>query len=133
MLTTTNAQIRLRVAETVVRMQEPDLHPDDVRSKAFGGAYETTRNRKRVLAYANHGRWVADCPCNGAEVVEPGEDMLCGSCAMTSSVQFPDEKTVAGIEAALGQRPVLHRNWDPDETVDELVAQNIEHGLWEDL
>jgi hypothetical protein len=88
----------------------------------------TRRNRKQVAAYINHGRWVADCPCNGAELVGPGEDMVCGSCGTISSVDFPD--TAADIEKVLGLRDPYNQNWHPGETVDELTAQNIENGLW---
>ena len=39
-----------------------------------------------VLAYVNHGRWVADCACNGGELVAPDEMMLCGSCGARNTV-----------------------------------------------
>ena len=133
MITTTNAKTRLRVAEAVVAIQEPGLHSVDIRAKALAGAYKTIRNRKTIYAYINQGRWVADCPCNGAEIVEPGEDMLCGSCSMVSTVAFPDEKTRQQIETALLKRHPLKQNWTVEETVAELEAQNIENGLWEDI
>lgn len=80
-----------------------------------------------VTAYLNHDRWVADCPCNGAELVAPGEEMLCGSCGARHRVKFPKHRK--DIEAALEKRAALYRNWHPDETVEELIAQNIEHGV----
>lgn len=83
-----------------------------------------------VTAYVNHDRWVADCPCNGAELVAPGEEMLCGSCGAKHQVKFPKHR--ADIEAALAPREPYNRNWHPDETVDELVAQNIDHGILPD-
>lgn len=85
-----------------------------------------------VLAYVNHDRWVADCLCNGAELVAPGETMLCGSCGAQHTVKFPGPKTRAKIEHLLGLRETRNRNWHPDETVSELEAQNIENGIWED-
>jgi hypothetical protein len=85
------------------------------------------------LAYVNHGRWVADCACNGGELVAPGERMLCGSCGAWNTVTFPGPKTRTNIEAALQLRPPFHQNWYPDETVDELTAQNIENGIGVDL
>ena len=85
-----------------------------------------------IQAYVNHDRWVADCPCNGAELVAPGEEMLCGSCGARHTVKFPGPKTRAKIEGLLNVREPLFRNWHPDETADELLAQNIEHGIWED-
>ena len=92
-----------------------------------------TQSAEPAVAYVNHGRWVADCACNGGELVAPAETMLCGSCGRTHTVKFPGPKTRQKIEAALSQRVPLNQNWHPDETVDELVAQNIENGMWENL
>ena len=132
MIIVTNSHTRLQVAMAVVNMQEPGLPTNELEVKARAGAYTTIRNRKPIVAYVNLGRWVADCPCNGAEIVEPGEDMLCGSCSMVSTVVFPDSETKIKIESVLLQREPFHQNWHPDETVDELVAQNIENGLFPD-
>ena len=84
-----------------------------------------------VTAYINHGRWVADCVCNGAELVHPDYPMVCGSCGRTHQVIFPKPKDRARIEAALNVRPPYNQHWNPEETFGELIAQNIEHGLWE--
>ncbi len=81
-----------------------------------------------IDAYVNHGRWVADCACNGAELVASNQEMLCGSCGARNTVTFPD--TMNKIEAVLLQREPLRQNWHPDETVEELVAQNIENGIY---
>ncbi len=83
-----------------------------------------------IDAYVNHGRWVADCACNGAELVAPDQQMLCGSCGARNTVKFPPPKTKGKLETVLGARDPHSQNWSPDETVDELVAQNIEHGLY---
>ena len=83
-----------------------------------------------IDAYVNHGRWVADCACNGAELVAPGQEMLCGSCGARNQVKFPGPTMRDKIEAVLNPRPPLRQNWYPDETVDELVAQNIDHGIY---
>lgn len=81
-----------------------------------------------VAAYLNHGRWLADCPCNGAELVAPDLPMVCGSCGAEHQVVFPTDRE--RIETILNKRPVLNQNWLPDETVGELEAQNIERGIW---
>ena len=83
-----------------------------------------------VDVYVNHGRWVADCVCNGAELVAPGQEMLCGSCGARNTVTFPGPKMRDQIEAVLLRREPLRQNWYTDETVDELVAQNIENGIY---
>ena len=83
-----------------------------------------------VNAYINHGRWVADCPCNGAELVAPNHNMLCGSCGAEHTVKFPSPKTRQKIEELLEARPHgLNRNWN-GEPVKELQAENIEQGIW---
>lgn len=79
-----------------------------------------------VVAYINHSRWVADCPCNGAELVTPGHKMLCGSCGAESKVTFPSDADE--ITALLGKRPSVNQNWH-GETTAEILAENIEHGL----
>ncbi len=84
-----------------------------------------------ISAYVNRGRWVADCACNGAELVAPGEEMLCGSCGARNTPKFPGPKKRDEISRLLLRRDVFNQNWHPDETVDELLAQNIENGIWE--
>lgn len=81
-------------------------------------------------AFANEGRWVAKCPCNGAEVVTPGKPMVCGSCGRRfARVEFPDGWEQA--ERLLDLRPHReNRNWFPDrESVADLRAENVEHGV----
>lgn len=83
-----------------------------------------------VSAYINHDRWVADCPCKGAELVTPGYVMLCGSCGAEHKVKFPGPKSRSEIERLLTARPDPYtRNWT-GELVDELLAENIERGVW---
>lgn len=84
-----------------------------------------------VTAYINHGRWVADCVCNGAELVAPGLPMVCGSCGAEHKVKFPGPKARADVEKALGVRDGRHQNWK-GETVAELVAENIDNGIFPD-
>ncbi len=85
-----------------------------------------------VIARINHGRWVANCPfCPSAELVEPGEAFFCldASCGMAKNdnhpmaVVFPENR--AEIEQALQTRPPENQNWT-DETIDALVAENVE-------
>ncbi len=101
--------------------------------KVVSGLGVIPRKGEAVVAYINLGRWVADCACNGGELVTPGEIMLCGSCGRTHTVTFPGPKTKAKIEAVLGRRDPVFQNWLIGETVDELEAENIENGLWEDM
>ncbi len=86
-----------------------------------------------VYAYVNHGRWVADCECAGAELVRDGDDFFCRSCGNAEAegeprpIEWPASR--AEIEAVLALRPGLNRNWRPGETVAGLLRENEEHGL----
>lgn len=99
-----------------------------------------------AYAYVNHGRWVADCPfCPGAERVWPSGQLQrnddvdypfgitrsglhCGFTGRTCPVVFPEQ--APAIDAVLTKRPVeATRNWRPGETVADLTAENVEHGV----
>ena len=61
-----------------------------------------------VTARIDHGRWIADCECRGAEYVDPDEPIFfCLSCMNTEyqgqvrPVQFPAPEIRAQIEAGL--------------------------------
>jgi hypothetical protein len=112
-----------------------------------------------VQARIDHGRWLADCECGGAEYVDPGDPIFfclaCGNRAQAGAarlVAFP--KDAAEIEAVLLARPVeatghsaferamtarplvpgLGRSWRPGESLAQLRKQNrvmggIKNGL----
>jgi hypothetical protein len=121
---------RLLVKSSVVRLLDPLISREDaIRVAAAGRVAETGRSDKPVLAYINDSRWVANCECGGGELVSEGQEMLCGSCGVVSPVKFPTKKKVEQLERLLEVRPVRSRNWNLEETVDELLAQNIEHGI----
>ena len=75
-----------------------------------GKAGVTPYTGTTVLAYVNHGRWVADCACNGGELVTPDEQMLCGSCGARNTVKFPGPKTRGEIETVLDRRDLYYQN-----------------------
>jgi hypothetical protein len=106
--------------------------------------------RGPVLAYHNHGRWVADCSdpeCDGAELVERGQKFVCGSChrrdwlnqqqgkvfANGTPVRFPSQANQRAIERVLQVRPMNARNWWEGESIKELKRENREHGLPEEV
>lgn len=88
-------------------------------------------NKFLTTARVNHGRWVADCPfCNGAEMVNPNDPYFdCGSCSNKTvngkriPVVFP--KLIYSIEVELLPRPKPNQNWEPGETIFDLMAENI--------
>lgn len=75
---------------------------------------------KPVVARIDHGRWIADCECNGAEYVDPGEPIFyCLSCGNTEyqghvrPVVFPPPDVRAAIEAGLS--PENFFSWNQEE------------------
>lgn len=90
-----------------------------------------------ALAFVNRGRWIAVCPfqCGGADVA--GSDRwLCRECLNAGTLQalplvWPAPADVVAIEAALVPRPVLAQNWNLNETIGALLAENVEHGLYD--
>lgn len=86
----------------------------------------------RVAVRANWGRWVADCPrCPSALWVEPGNTSVkCIDCGLPYETVWPSGDMIAGVERLLSARPnVVSRNWEPGESLHDLLSQNIEHGL----
>lgn len=89
-----------------------------------------------AYAYANHGRWVADCPrpyCTSAmALLREQETFVCegavDSCGITSPIQWPNDP--AAVELILMQRPAFAtRNWVLGETLEDLIRENAEHGI----
>lgn len=91
------------------------------------------------------GRWVARCPrvpCMNAEQFGrchdgnmgglEGEVFRCrdeyGGCGLTCPADWPPN--VADVERLVLPRPVpATRNWLPGESLFDLMAENLEHGL----
>ena len=99
-----------------------------------------------VPAHVNAGRWLVDCPtqgCGGAVVVSFTERFfVCPTCGSPENggawykVTFPPQQ--AQIEQELLKRPskeawlAPHRNWELNETVEDLRQQNRDKGIKED-
>jgi ribosomal protein L37AE/L43A len=95
-----------------------------------------------LVARINHGIWVASCECGARGLPRPGcvvfVDRQIGWCARCGNqstgrgwrpVVVPPEPERRQIEAVLLCRPnVGDRNWEPGETVADLVQQNLDHG-----
>lgn len=83
-------------------------------------------------AYANWGRWVADCPhpyCDSALGVALGEAVFrCRECDTAADLVWP--ANVWDIATVLAMRPhPKTRNWVPGETLEDLVLENLAHGV----
>jgi hypothetical protein len=97
-----------------------------------------------LTARVNHGIWIASCDCGAPrdKIPTPGGGVWldapmiwCLRCQNGGTgrgwrpVAVTDEQTRARIEAVLLCRPnVEDRNWEPSETVADLIAQNAAHG-----
>jgi hypothetical protein len=95
--------------------------PDDARRGDAASA---------LAVRVNHGRWVIDCPdCGGAQLACRTDPRFfctdCGNAAVGGAwrpVRWPAD--AAGVEAALGARPLGLQNWTEDEPVGLLRAEN---------
>lgn len=87
-----------------------------------------------AYAEANYGRWVACCPrpgcANAMALVDDQPVFEClgpDSCGMEAPVIWPADPQA--IEALLAMRPfVQNQNWLVGETLEDLLAENAEHG-----
>lgn len=82
----------------------------------------------RVAAYHNWGRWVVECPCFNAWQMAVGTPLVsCELCERRLAVVWPEEWRE--IEQLLAGRESANRNWRPEETLADLAAENLEHGV----
>lgn len=95
-----------------------------------------------LVARVNHGVWIAPCPCGARGTPSPGGVVFfdtplvcCARCGNQGvgggwrRVEIPPENERALIEMVLLCRPnVEDRNWEPGESVADLIAQNAAHG-----
>jgi len=109
--------------------------------------YSPTDDALIAAAEVYHGQWIARCPRDGCYTIELAgrcddgstgglsEDAFeCrkshGGCGLRCRPVWPDPETRAAIVAALEARPApMTRNWSPGETIEQLLAENIEHGV----
>lgn len=102
-----------------------------------------------VFVFANWGRWVAVCPvCPSALAVAAGvvdddrglvgwdpvrrrTGLQCRDCGTLYLAEWPDEDMTRGVERLLQLRPdPTTRSWWPGETLDDLAAENMTHGVF---
>lgn len=85
-----------------------------------------------VVVYANHGRWVVECPdCHSAQLACPDDHrFMCSECANAGvdgvwrPVAWPkDAEKIAELLDA--RHEITSRSWEPYETVQDLHHQNV--------
>jgi hypothetical protein len=82
--------------------------------------------------FANWGAWKVWCSnpwCDAAMQVYQGQNLVtCLECETTMGpLIWPNDPE--GIEALLMLRPAKLRNWHPGETLHDLLAENVAHGI----
>lgn len=82
------------------------------------------------VARVDFGRWLGDCPCGDAPVVDPEWSLAC--ClycgAIYRNIVMPDD--AKDVESVLMERPhQLNRFWFTHETVADLRAENIANAV----
>ena len=89
---------------------------------------------RSVVARVNIGRWLADCACGAARLVDPSRPFWCPGCGNAATgghavpIVWPEDR--ATIDAVLAAREAAGTcNWEPHETVADLMAENEAHGL----
>jgi hypothetical protein len=114
----------------------PDVKKkDDLRGYAarFGHS-EITRRQEIPNLEVNSGRWLARCPvCSNGILADPDwEEAVCFECGNDYVITAPPPQDVNEIERLLLKRPkVGTQNWIPGETLEELEADNRNHGVEE--
>lgn len=96
----------------------------------------------KAPVYYNHGRWVVDCPrktCASAALAPKDRKRITCICG---DVEVCDHKTPCNarmdliwpelpdaIVEMVSKRPRGNRNWYPGETLADLHAENLAHGV----
>lgn len=91
--------------------------------------------RPATRARVNWGRWIADCPspfCLSALALFRDQRLfVCMDCEAEGEVEWPSHPE--DIEQILVMRPdPKTRNWEPHETLIDLYAENVLHGILPD-
>jgi hypothetical protein len=79
--------------------------------------------------YGNHGRWIVECPCKGAQLASRTDlRFMCVDCGNAYQggawrpITWPAD--VDQIADLLDQRPTVLANFDPGQTVEDIQAEN---------
>jgi len=96
----------------------------------YGSQFVVHDEHAPIAAQIRGNAWVIQCECGAGNATDPQWQIACCfACgAVHRQVVFP--KDAAAIEKVLLERPkVQNRHWMPGETVDDLIAENVAHGV----
>lgn len=102
-------------------------------AKRRGDPVVTDTVARPVAARIELSRWLFVCPCGSGVAVHPDwPDARCFECGrIFTAVVIPAERM--RIESVLMKRPAeRNRSWTT-ETVDELIDENVSHGVRDDV
>lgn len=119
---------------SVTKAVDPEMYRQahELRMRAAGIPVHDSAHA--LVMEVNHNRWNPMCPeCNaGVCTGRNWKEARCFGCgAIFRTVVWPED--IDAIEKILHKRPPKARHWKPHETIAELFAQNIQHGVFEDL
>ncbi len=105
------------------------LHETEIARAQARGLRLIVHDSHSLVARIDHGRWIVDCECGAGNATDPEWGVaFCFACGARHKATFPDDRE--GVEAVLLHRPRTEtRNWFPGESVAQLQAENVEHGL----
>ena len=93
----------------------------------------------RTPARVYCGEWISDCPyclyaVGGPKLPYGTSAFGCPECGATVEVVWPTVEKAHAIARLLAMRPIRYtRNWNPDETLHDLAAENAAHGIFTPL
>ena len=101
---------------------------------ALGERYGVHDSPIVLHARVDGNEWIVQCECGAGNAIDPSWDPVFACCfgcgAIHRSILLP--KRWDAIEQELLKRPQPStRFWFPHETVDDLIAENIAHGVQE--
>ena len=83
-----------------------------------------------TYVHLNHGRWIFDCPnCPQAYSVQSDFPEECENCGTKFNLIVPSDVMANQVTEIVSVRPVENQNWYPDETIQDLLAENQAHGM----
>lgn len=80
-----------------------------------------------MIAHYNWGRWIVECTCGAGLLVTGTGVCRCRECGLRHQVSLPVERRE--VERLCAKRAPANRNWLPGESVANLIAENIMHGV----
>jgi hypothetical protein len=110
------------------RLRTPDELLARVERRAVHDGTRTRADVRTLVAYLNHGRWIADCPnCMNGIVLHPEWPRIgcLGDGCYRTFVSIEMPANWREIEEAVQDRRVDKRNWFPGESLERLRAENM--------